>query len=156
MKHGNLLALLAAVAFCITAAGVAHASDVEGARAKFRQIDKNGDRAIQFSEIAAARAEIFDRMDINRNGILDNDEIANIRKVAQSHTTGQQRAMFGEIDVVERMRLMDTNGDGVLSRTEFAGFVPPHIKAADRNGDATLSIRELRSLKHEREKAKNR
>ncbi|MBX3581793.1 MAG: EF-hand domain-containing protein [Rhizobiaceae bacterium] len=154
MKPGNLLALFAAV-FCATT-GSAYASDVESARAKFREIDRNGDRAIQFSEIAATRVEIFDRMDINRNGILDNDEIANVRKVAQSHTTSQQRAMFGEVDVMERMRLMDTNGDGVLSRTEFAGFVPPHIKAADRNGDATLSIRELRALRHEREKAKTR
>lgn len=154
MRPLGLPKLLAVFGFCVTTAGGAHASDVEGAQAKFREIDKNGDRQIQFSEIVAVRAEMFDRMDINRNGILDADEIANVRKVAQSSTAGQQRGMFSEVDIVERMKLVDRNGDGVISRAEFSDFIAPEMKAADTNGDSALSIKEMRSLKRQRDAAK--
>lgn len=146
MRPASLL--LAVVGFCVTAAGGAHASDVEGVRAKFREIDTNGDRMIQFSEIEAARAKIFDRMDANGNGVLDQAEIDTVRKVAASR--GQKSGKPGFLagfDASGRMKLMDTNGDGAISRAEFAGFIPPEMRAADKDGDNALSIKEMRSLK---------
>ncbi|WP_292280031.1 EF-hand domain-containing protein, partial [Mesorhizobium sp.] len=46
-----------------------------GAREAFRRIDTNGDRKLEFSEIQAARARMFDRLDANHNGVLDPDEV---------------------------------------------------------------------------------
>ena len=46
-----------------------------GAREAFRRIDTNGDRKLEFSEIQAARARMFDRLDANHNGVLDPEEV---------------------------------------------------------------------------------
>lgn len=142
--------VLAALCAAILA-GNAAASDVEGARAKFKEMDTNGDRSLQFSEIQAARAGIFDRMDVNGNAILDADEIENVKKVAQARNSSRQAGLFGEGELAERAKLMDTNGDGKIVRAEFVAFVPDRLKKADSNGDQTLSLRELRSLKRDRE-----
>lgn len=149
MKPTATARALTLAALCATAfAGSAAASDVEGMRAKFREMDSNGDRALQFSEIEAARAALFDRMDINGNGLLDPDEVDVIRKAAQANRAESGGAgLFGQVDIAERAAVIDANGDGIISRAEFAGYLPERLKAADRNGDRTLSLKELRSLK---------
>lgn len=143
---------LAALALITTALYVsgqigANASDVEGARAKLREIDANGDRQLQFSELAAARAKLFDRMDANGNGVLDRAEIDTVRKAAKAQHASAPAALFDPATIAERMTLIDRNGDGVIARAEFVAFLPAQIRAADANGDGALSIRELRSLK---------
>lgn len=142
---------IAAVLCTALHAGSAAASDVEGMRAKFREMDKNGDRSLQFSEIQEARAAIFDRMDVNRNAVLDQDEIDNIRKIAQARKGLPQGDLFGGTDLAERAKQMDTNGDRTISRAEFVAYLPERLKAADKDGNRTLSLRELRSLKGDRE-----
>ncbi|MEP9386877.1 EF-hand domain-containing protein [Mesorhizobium sp. KR9-304] len=146
---------LAAAAVCgLFCVGAAAASDVEGVRAKFKEMDTNADRSLQFSEIQAARANIFDRMDVNGNAILDRDEIENVRKVAQSHATqkgSRQGGFLGEGNLAERAKQMDADGDGKISRAEFVAYLPERLRAADKDGNQTLSLRELRSLKRDRE-----
>ena len=48
-----------AMAVLSALAGSATASNVEDLRARFKEIDANGDRALQFSEIRTARARMF-------------------------------------------------------------------------------------------------
>lgn len=139
--------------FCV---GAAAASDVEGVRARFKEMDTNGDRALQFSEIQAARANIFDRMDVDGNAILDRDEIENVRKVARSHAAqsrkgSRQGGFLGDGNLAERARLIDADGDGKISRAEFVAYLPERLRAADKDGNQTLSLRELRALKRARE-----
>jgi len=141
------LALITAALYISGQIG-ANASDVQGAQAKLREIDTNGDRSLQFTEIAAARGKIFDRMDANGNGLLDAEEADTVRKAAKAQRTSMPGGgLFDPATISERIRLIDTSGDGVISRAEFVAFLPAELKAADANGDGALSIRELRALK---------
>ncbi|TCR71455.1 EF-hand domain-containing protein [Rhizobium sp. BK376] len=123
----------------------AMASDRERARDMFRELDTNGDHKLEFSEIEAARARLFDRLDVNRNGILDPQEIqaaVESAKSAKGAGAGMQLA-----DLQLRKAMMDRNGDGKISRDEFASFIPDGLIKADADGDQALSLRELRSLR---------
>lgn len=143
---------LAAAIWMLAAAGSAAASDVEGVRAKFREMDTNGDRALQFSEISAARGRMFDRMDTNRNGLIDAPEIAALKKLVAARQAGGALAGVDFVDLAERL---DGSGDGVVSRAEFVVYIPDRLRRADRNGDESLSLLELRALKRQREAAQN-
>lgn len=138
-----LMAAISGMAF----AGSAAASDVEGVRAKFREIDTNGDRSLQFSEIQAARASIFDRLDANRNGVLDADEIATVRKIAEAK--GTRGGLLAGTDLKARAVEIDTDRDGKISRVEFVAYLPERLKAADKDGNQSLSLLELRALKRD-------
>jgi Ca2+-binding EF-hand superfamily protein len=121
------------------------ASDRERARDMFRELDTNGDRKLEFSEIEAARARLFDRLDVNRNGVLDPQEIqaaVESAKSAKGAGAGMQLA-----DLQQRKAMMDRNGDGKISRDEFASFIPDRLIKADADGDQALSLEELRSLR---------
>ncbi|CAH1651881.1 EF-hand domain-containing protein [Chelatococcus asaccharovorans] len=133
-----------ALTLLLLGAGSASAAGAENARQMFRQMDQNGDRSLQFAEIQAARARLFDRLDANHNGILDTKEIAQATRrlgearnveIASADGLGAQAAR------------MDRNGDGRISRDEFARFIPDRLLRADTNGDRSLSLWELRALR---------
>ncbi|ALA20462.1 MULTISPECIES: EF-hand domain-containing protein [Chelatococcus] len=135
-------ALAAAMLLLVT--GSACASDGPGARQMFRQMDRNGDRTLQFSEIAEARGRFFDRMDRNGNGFLDPEEA----KAAAARLKEAGRFQAASLEGLEaRAERMDANGDGRISREEFARFVPDRLLRADADGDRALSLSELRALR---------
>jgi len=118
----------------------------QGAREAFRRIDTNGDRKLEFSEIQAARARMFDRLDANHNGVLDPGEVqAAMEKVKSGHDV--QAARFTGLQA-EASR-MDRNGDGKISRDEFTTAIPDRLLQADSDGDGALSIAEMRALRRQ-------
>ena len=119
----------------ILATGSACAAEGQKARQAFRQMDQNGDRALQFTELQAARATLFDRLDINRNGVLDKGEAQPPFSVPEG---GRLQTAAAE-GLEAQARRMDTNGDGRIARAEFAQFIPDRLLQADSNGDRTLS-----------------
>ena len=135
--------ILGSVLLLLSTCG-AFACDVESAREMFRRMDTNGDRALQFTEVQAARAALFDRLDSNRNGILDEEEVqVAVRRVREARgTPATSLEGFGF-----QASRMDTNSNGRISRDEFARFIPDRLLRADTNGDRSLSLPELRKLK---------
>lgn len=134
------------LAILLLGTGNAYASDFGNARELFRQLDTNGDRALQFSEIQAARAALFDRLDTNGNGFLDAEEL---RAAAQRAGERRDVAMVSGDNSAGQVARMDTNGDGRISRDEFSRFIPDRLRRADTNGDGVLSLRELRALRRQ-------
>lgn len=126
----------------IFATSSACAADGQKAREVFRQMDRNGDRALQFTEIQAARAGMFDRLDTNRNDLLDNGEARTALERMQEARMLQSVGTDG-LD----LQRMDANRDGRISRAEFSQFIPDRLVRADTNGDRALSLSELRALR---------
>lgn len=135
---------LLSLAILLLGSGSAYASDVPNARELFRQLDTNGDRAIQSSEIQAARAALFDRLDTNGDGFLDAEELR-----AAAQLVGERRdvAMVSADNLAHQVSRMDADADGRILRDEFSRFIPDRIRRADANGDGVLSLRELRALR---------
>lgn len=138
--------ILLALGALLLGTGGTMAADRERARDLFRQLDTNGDRKLEFSEIEAARARLFDRMDVNRNGILDPGEMKAAVDQAKAARSGASQVQLADLE--QRKTEMDRNGDGRISRGEFAAFIPDRLVRADANGDRALSLRELRSLRN--------
>ncbi|MEL6335630.1 MAG: hypothetical protein AAFS07_10075 [Pseudomonadota bacterium] len=128
----RLLSPKAAFVLILCAVTPIHALQASDMRSQMRQIDTNKDRALQFSEIEAMRARVFDRADGNADGVLDKAEIDALRQKA-----GARSPAGGA-----RLDDLDTDGDGTVTRTEFA-VVPPHMRAADTDGNETLTRSEL-------------
>ena len=128
------------------ALGAGNALAAEGGRELFLRIDNNGDRKLEFSEIQAVRAQMFDRMDLNHNGLLDADEVRAAVEQVKSKRDFQAAQVAGFQAEASRM---DRNGDGRISRDEFAAFIPDRLLRADTNGDGALSISELRALRRQ-------
>jgi uncharacterized protein (DUF2141 family) len=118
----------------------------QGARDAFRRIDTNGDRTLQFSEIQAARARMFDRLDANHNGLLEPDEVRAAVAQVKAKRDFQAERFAGLRTEAGRM---DRNGDGRISRDEFTAAIPDRLLQADTNGDGALSIAELRALRRQ-------
>lgn len=123
------------------ASSTACAADGRKARQMFREMDRNGDRALQFEEVQAARAALFDRLDANRNGQLDKGEAQ-----AAVQEDGRFRIADAE-DLDLHARRMDLNSDGRISRAEFFQFIPDRLIRADTDDDRSLSFSELKALR---------
>lgn len=110
----------------------------ERIREALAQLDANGDRIIERSEVPERGLPAFDRLlargDANNDRKLEPEEIrgllAKTQRLANAGATG------------ERLRAMDRDGDGRVARDEFRG--PPAIfDRLDRNQDGALTQDEL-------------
>ncbi len=106
-----------------------------------RQLDSNGDRKIQFSEISSMRSKLFDKGDKNGNGYMEGSELDEMR--AQVSARGPGNTISAMPDFTE----LDSSNDGLISRDEFASYISPLLRAADTDGDGALARSELRSLR---------
>jgi len=124
---------------CVAAILVASAADAQSRRQLMQQIDINGDGLIQFAELRAFRARAFDEIDTNNDGIANASELAALQERAAS----SGRLGPANLDPFSS----DANGDGVITRQEFASYIPPRTLSADANRDGALSRSEMRALR---------
>ena len=87
----------------------------------FQQLDANGDRIIDRGEVPESGQAAFDQLvknaDNNKDGRIDREEYQQM--------LGSLREAFGSLG--ERFGAIDKNGDGKITRDEFAG--PPLLFA---------------------------
>ncbi len=124
---------------CSIAILLGSAANAQSRRQMIQDLDSNGDGMIQFSELQSFRARAFDQFDTNGNGIADPSELSALEERAAS--SGRAGSVSFDPSAADR------NGDGTITRQEFASYIPQRTLNADRDGDGALSRSELRALR---------
>ena len=98
---------------------------------RLRQADADGDGAVSKAEFAAFRTRMFDRLDRDGDGFASAGDLP---ARAAGGTAG------GAGDMLARA---DADGDGKVSRAEFAAAPSPGFDRLDADGDGTVTQAEF-------------
>ncbi len=106
----------------------------------FDKMDTNGDGKISPDEHASATGQMFEKMDANG----DNKVTAAEMTAAHQKITGKKPEK-GEMVAVEKIKVMDTNGDGVLTVEEYAAGSQWMFGQMDTDHDGYLTKTEMKA-----------
>ena len=105
----------------------------------FADLDKNKDKKLSREEMSNLPPQIFDSMDGNKDGFIDEEEW---NKARARFASGGGRMGAGPRPGESLMKLLDADKDGKVSKEEFAKIVALFdILDADHNG--SLSQEEM-------------
>lgn len=135
--HVCSLAILCALALSSSAFAENHSKE-NVADAHFKAMDANGDDKLSPDEHAAGAKKMFDMMDANKDGTVTPAEMdAAHEKVAGKKTTE------ADMPSAEKIKVVDTNGDGMLTAEEHAVGSKMMFDKMDTNKDGLVSKAEL-------------
>jgi Ca2+-binding EF-hand superfamily protein len=106
--------------------------------ARFKAMDKNNDGKVSREEFTG-RPMLFDRLDTNKNGFIDRDELRPLLALANAPAAAAPAAGAGQGGA--RLMAMDKDGDGKVSKKEFTGN-PGMFDRLDANSDGFLNSAE--------------
>ncbi len=126
-----------------------------GGSERLRSMDKDDDGKVSRKEFLGPEA-IFDRIDANRDGFITEPEARRAReKMAEPERTGANRPQPPTGDApsrrpgqasevrLQRLREMDSDGNGAISREEFKG-PRPLFDRLDADDDGSITREEIR------------
>lgn len=131
----------------------------------FAKMDANGDGKLDKADREAMRGKMFDRMDTNNDGAISRSEFEAMHR---GHADGARQGKRGDPAAMagHRMggnrghggrgmmaRMADTNGDGAISKAEFAAVAMKRFDRVDTDGDGVVTQAE-RTAAREAMKAK--
>jgi hypothetical protein len=118
-----------------------------GTKDRIRAFDRDGDRQINRVEFEDWHKDMFGNMDADGNGLsLEEYHAARFGAGPYSNANLQRQALMREqanLRKTERFRIMDGNGDGIVSREEYMRFGEHAWLEADTNDDGQLTWAEL-------------
>ncbi len=103
------------------------------ADAMFKSMDTDGDGRISRTEHAAGAKKMFDKMDANHDGIVTAAEMT------ACHDMDGDKSAKDEMSSAEKIKVIDTNGDGQLSRAEHDTGTDTMFTKMDTDADGFLS-----------------
>ena len=124
-----LLVLAITVLGCVTAS--AQVRD-------FGAADGNNDGRISSSEHEDYADAFFNRIDRDQNGNITSAEIDAAAGIIAGQAPGQ-----AQVNAAYKIRQHDTNGDGQISKTEFAAAAVARFRWMDVNSNGELSPQEF-------------
>jgi Ca2+-binding EF-hand superfamily protein len=129
---------LMALVACAGAALTGHAFAAGPAASEFRAMDANHDGKVSRDEHAASAQGMFATMDANKDGRVTAAEM----DAAHERVTGQ-KAKAGDMPAADKIKVIDKDGDGVLTADEHAAGSRSMFDAMDTDKDGALSEAEL-------------
>jgi hypothetical protein len=143
-RRGRLFACGLAVGLTLVDAV---ASAQAGSGRAFERLDTDGNDVIEPREIEAARRATFERADANNDDYVTGPEIDALRaEIAQEYGRGgggaRQRAPEGTRQA-DRIKAIDTDGDGRISQAEFMSGRDALVLRFDGNGDGSVTRAEM-------------
>lgn len=136
-RHVCHLAILCALAL----SSVVLAGDPpkkKAADTHFKAMDTNGDGRLSPDEHAAGAKKMFDTMDANKDGTVTSGEM----DAAHEKVTGK-KATKADMSSAEKIKVVDTNGDGMLTADEHAVGSKKMFDKMDTDKDGFVSKAEL-------------
>jgi Ca2+-binding EF-hand superfamily protein len=112
-------------------------------------LDTDHDGFLSAAEIASFVTTRFDRLDRDHKGYLTIEDFeARQRRALESATDKRRAAIERSLPRVEAAyRILNTAGDGRLTREEYLAASRARFAAADTDHDGKLSLDELRAAK---------
>lgn len=120
-----------------------------GTQDRIRTFDRDGDRQVNRTEFDDWRQNTFRQMSADGNGFtLEQYHAARLGSGPYSDANPERQALMREqanLRKTERYRVMDGNGDGIVSREEYMRFGEYAWLEADTNDDGRLSWGEMQA-----------
>jgi Ca2+-binding EF-hand superfamily protein len=111
---------------------------------QFKLMDTNGDGKISREEHAAGAQTMFNKMDANHDGIVTPDEMTAAHPQPKSSKLKfWEKKDKEELSAAEKISVIDTNGDGRISRIEHEAGSEKMFIRMDANDDGFLSKEEF-------------
>jgi hypothetical protein len=131
MKRKTLILAAAAV---LISAGAAAQPGPDTPQRERAQADTNGDGSISRAEAQAAAETRWTRMDVNRDGQLNQAD----------------RDQMGAQQPAPMFQRLDSDGNGTITREEFMAAVERRHAAMDSNSDGNVTAAERQANRPER------
>ncbi|MES1158237.1 MAG: hypothetical protein ABUL67_03960 [Haliangium ochraceum] len=134
---------LAVSAMVLAAPMAARAEKAAGghAGAEFQMMDKNGDGKISEAEHAAGARRMFEMMDANKDGKVNALEMETAHARVTGHKVDKKNA--ATMSAAQKIKVVDTDGDGVLTTEEHAAGSKLMFEKMDTDQDGALTRSEL-------------
>jgi Ca2+-binding EF-hand superfamily protein len=110
---------------------------------KFKLMDTNADGKISRAEHGSGAQAMFGRMDANADGIVTAEEMNSLQTEKKSSKLKfwEKKGKAG-LSAAEKISMIDTNGDGQISRAEHEAGSEKMFTKMDANDDGFLSKEE--------------
>lgn len=122
----------------VLAAGNPYAFAHGNKAAMFDAMDSNGDGKISAEEHAAGAKAMFEKMDADHDGTVTAAEMT-----AAHEKMAGQKAEASEMSAADKIKVIDTNGDGKLTAEEHETGSKTMFEKMDTNHDGFLTKAEM-------------